>query len=178
MQVSSRHLILASRVFKAMLSGGFQEGALLESTGKAEIPLEDTDSVAFEILLDIIHGRHKRVPRNVDFDCLVEIATLTDMYELHESVELAITGWLDYAHSTGSRYLSSLKGKMQWLWICHVFKVPKRSSGYLGQVILDTTSSEQLSMLAESVPMPDYITGESPMLHQSYTSHSFYNRWN
>lgn len=55
MLVSSRHLMLASPVFKAMLQhSNFKEGEELHSTGKVSIPLPDDDPDAFKILLDII----------------------------------------------------------------------------------------------------------------------------
>jgi hypothetical protein len=55
MLVSSRHLMLASPVFKAMLQhSNFKEGEELHSTGKVEVPLPDDDPDAFKILLDII----------------------------------------------------------------------------------------------------------------------------
>jgi hypothetical protein len=55
MLVSSRHLMLASPVFKAMLQhSNFKEGQELHVNGKVEIPLPDDDPEAFKILLDII----------------------------------------------------------------------------------------------------------------------------
>lgn len=55
MLVSSRHLMLASPVFKAMLQhSNFKEGDELHSTGSVEVPLPDDDPDAFKILLDII----------------------------------------------------------------------------------------------------------------------------
>jgi hypothetical protein len=47
MLVSSRHLILASSVFEAMLQDRFKEGQALRSTGYLELPLPDDDPVAF-----------------------------------------------------------------------------------------------------------------------------------
>jgi hypothetical protein len=55
MLVSSRHLMLASPVFKAMLQhSNFKEGEELHSTGKVSVPLPDDEPDAFKILLDII----------------------------------------------------------------------------------------------------------------------------
>jgi hypothetical protein len=55
MLVSSRHLMLASPVFKAMLQySNFKEGEELHANGRAEVPMPDDDPVAFKILLDII----------------------------------------------------------------------------------------------------------------------------
>jgi hypothetical protein len=55
MLVSSRHLMLVSPVFKAMLQhSNFKEGNELQTNGKVEVPLPDDDPDAFKILLDII----------------------------------------------------------------------------------------------------------------------------
>jgi hypothetical protein len=57
MRVSSKHLIMVSPVFKAMLQrDNFREGQQLGNTGSVEIPLPDDDSDAFLIILDIVHG--------------------------------------------------------------------------------------------------------------------------
>lgn len=81
MRVSSKHMILASSVFEAMLQPGrFKEEIDLDSNGKAEIPLPDDDSEPFVILLDIIHGRPRKVPRVVNLHLLSGLAVLIDKY--------------------------------------------------------------------------------------------------
>ncbi|KAL2071691.1 hypothetical protein VTL71DRAFT_12926 [Oculimacula yallundae] len=62
MLVSSRHMTLASPIFKSMLRGNFQEAQALKSTGNAEIPLPDDDPGPFTILLNIVHGLFSKVP--------------------------------------------------------------------------------------------------------------------
>jgi hypothetical protein len=57
--VSSKHMILASSVFAAMLKVDYKEGSTLESKGKVEISLPDEEPDLFAILLNIIHGRTK-----------------------------------------------------------------------------------------------------------------------
>lgn len=59
MLVSSKHMSVASPVFKAMRQASSQEGIELKKTGKAELSLRDEDSKAWNILLDIIHGRFR-----------------------------------------------------------------------------------------------------------------------
>ena len=64
MLVSSKHMMLVSPVFKAMLQAStFKEGQKLSAAGKVEVPLPEDDSTAFEVVLNIIHGRNKLVPR-------------------------------------------------------------------------------------------------------------------
>jgi hypothetical protein len=61
MRVSSKHLMLASSVFRAMFQGEFKEGNALRSTGSVEKELHDDHPEALLILMDIIHGRTRRV---------------------------------------------------------------------------------------------------------------------
>jgi hypothetical protein len=82
--VSSKHMSLVSPVFKAMLQhGSFKEGHDL-AKGTAEVPLPDDDPTAFQILLDIIHHRFRRVPKKLDLNTAMEIAILVDKYQVHE----------------------------------------------------------------------------------------------
>jgi BTB/POZ domain len=85
MRVSSGHLILVSPVFKRLLKGGFAECHTLTSAGTAEICLPDDNPEAMQILLNIIHGHTRKVPREIKFDTLTQISILIDKYSLHEA---------------------------------------------------------------------------------------------
>lgn len=63
MLVSSKHMMLGSSVFAAMLQhSNFKEGRTLQSTGRVEVPLSEDDPIAFIILLNAIHGRTRKIP--------------------------------------------------------------------------------------------------------------------
>jgi BTB/POZ domain len=120
MRVSSGHLILASPVFKRLLKGGFAESQSLGSAGTAEITLPDDDPPALQILLNIIHGHTRKVPRDIDFYTLTQIAILIDKYCLHEVAEVFTDMWFDELkqHIPGS-FSEEL---MPWVcvsWILH-----------------------------------------------------------
>ena len=94
--VSSRHMRLVSPVFKAMLqSGNFKEGRELSSAGKVEVSLPDDDPDAFIIIMDIIHGRNRRVPKVIDMETLIRIAMLVDKYQMVEAVEAFSDMWIE-----------------------------------------------------------------------------------
>jgi hypothetical protein len=93
-KVSSKHLMLASPVFKAMLHNNFQEGQTLRATGTLQLPLPDDDPYALTILLDIIHARTKKVARAVSKDQILQIAILVDKYQLHELMEIYSDEWI------------------------------------------------------------------------------------
>ena len=98
-RASSRHLSLASDVFRAMLSGNFKEGAALKSTGIVDIPLPDDDPFAITILLNVIHGRSSRIPLRVSLERLTQIAILVDKYRTEESIEIMAHVWTENLRS-------------------------------------------------------------------------------
>lgn len=101
-QLSSKHLMLASKVFKTMLTGNWKE-ANVKSDGKMHIDTSDWDQEALLVLMNIIHGRNRsEIPRQVEPVFLAKIAVLVDFYQCHEVIEVwfkeiwlpKLTGWV------------------------------------------------------------------------------------
>ncbi|KAG5928900.1 hypothetical protein E4U53_002560 [Claviceps sorghi] len=78
-KLSSKHLILASPVFRAMLCGGWKESITPSKTDRdkennprdqnaalREITATEWDKRALLLLLKILHGRHQHVPLQLD----------------------------------------------------------------------------------------------------------------
>ncbi|EEP76428.1 predicted protein [Uncinocarpus reesii 1704] len=119
---SSRHMILASPVFRAMLQRKFSESNTLQLTGRVEIRLPDDDPDALLILLNIIHGHVRKVPLSVDLITLIQLAILVDKYDIHEAVELFSNFWFDNLKSTiPGEYTDDIPA---WICICWVFDRP------------------------------------------------------
>ncbi|KMU88198.1 hypothetical protein CIHG_05369 [Coccidioides immitis H538.4] len=95
MQVSSKHLSLASVVFKQMLQGKFQESATLQSTGCVKIPLPDNNPEALAILLNICHVQMSNVPRTVSQRTMAQIACLVNKYYFHEVILPFLDVWVN-----------------------------------------------------------------------------------
>lgn len=96
MLVSSKHMMLASPVFKAMLHrSSFKEGKELSEKGKVEIPLDDNVE-AMTIILNVVHGHNRQVSRRLDLDILCIIAILTDKYQMVEALEAFSEGWIKH----------------------------------------------------------------------------------
>ncbi|EKJ72064.1 hypothetical protein FPSE_07754 [Fusarium pseudograminearum CS3096] len=93
MLVSGKHLELASPIFKTMLTGPFIEGNA-DSSGVRRITASDWDPQAFYIVLSIMHGYHRDVPRSISFDLLVKVAMIANYYDCLESVEVYTDMWL------------------------------------------------------------------------------------
>ncbi|EDN93930.1 hypothetical protein SS1G_09797 [Sclerotinia sclerotiorum 1980 UF-70] len=131
--VSSRHMMLASPVFKAMLRGSFQEGLKLKEAGKVEIPLPDDDCAAWNILLNIIHGRYMAIPLQLKLQVMTQIAVLVDKYRMHEVVYLFLPTWrkaMDYPPTRWEDIIS-------WICISWVFELREEFRELTKKVQLD-----------------------------------------
>ncbi|KAG9498429.1 hypothetical protein J7337_009234 [Fusarium musae] len=91
---SKKHLTLACRRAAKLFSSQFKE-ASVESDGLYHWKFEGIfDPEAFELVLKIIHGKTRDVPRSVKLDLLSDIATIVDDLECHEAVAFFSTNWL------------------------------------------------------------------------------------
>jgi len=92
-RLSSRHLILVSPFFKAALEGGWKEGSAIN--GEFQIDAEDWDVVALALVLNIIHGHHRRVPKQLPIELLTKVAAVVDYYQTHEIMRHWSMVWLE-----------------------------------------------------------------------------------
>ncbi|TGO34068.1 hypothetical protein BHYA_0214g00190 [Botrytis hyacinthi] len=93
---SSKHLGLASAVFKAMLKPNvYNEGTTLSHVGKVEIPLPEDDTEIMTTLVLLIHGRHQHPDLHplATIDCLGQAAILVDKYQMHEATNFITAEW-------------------------------------------------------------------------------------
>ncbi|KFY29426.1 hypothetical protein V491_00034 [Pseudogymnoascus sp. VKM F-3775] len=117
-RVSSSHLSLASPVFRIMLEGPLKEG-VLDGQSPRELFTSEWDTEALRVLLNIIHGRHRAVPKSVSLETLGKIAILVDYYQCHEVTEVFVDLWLkalekDFPTSYG-------RESTIWLFVSFVF---------------------------------------------------------
>ena len=125
MLVSSKHMMLASPVFKAMLQAStFKEGQTLSAAGKVEVPLPEDDPNAFEVVLNIIHGRNKLVPRVLSLEMLTSVSLLVDKYQMAEAVQCFSDTWIGaLIEDLPEVYPSKMPGSvLRWLQISWVFE--------------------------------------------------------
>ncbi|TVY46829.1 hypothetical protein LOCC1_G003391 [Lachnellula occidentalis] len=158
--VSSKHMKMASSVFKAMLSGPFNEGETLAATGKVEISLPEDDPVAFTILMNIIHHRSRAVPRKITLKSLVAVAILTDKYEFHQDVETYGEIWLKALKLAVEVSDLSVYDVFSWLSVAWVFR-RQASENHLSRLIKeivlnrtwDDDDDPRLEAFAEGFPL-------------------------
>ncbi|GAB1318148.1 BTB domain-containing protein [Madurella fahalii] len=111
-RVSSRHLILASPVFKAALTGPWKEGIKAQN-GCLEIEAEDWDVDALLIAMNVIHCRLNRVPLALGLEDLSKVAGLVDYYQLHDAFYLHKLHWIPALKEN----LPKLYNRELMLWI-------------------------------------------------------------
>ncbi|EEU34832.1 uncharacterized protein NECHADRAFT_55114 [Fusarium vanettenii 77-13-4] len=119
MLVSSAHLSQASPVFRKMLNGLFAE-AVADSQGLYRITTTGWDPEALVIVLDIMHGHNRSVPRQLTLEMIAKVAMIVDYYDCLEIVEVFAGIWVDaLAESQSGTYG---KDSMLWLLVSWVFQ--------------------------------------------------------
>jgi hypothetical protein len=93
-QESAKHLILASPVFRKLLSGGWKENVTFLQKGSVEITAEGWDIEAFLILLRAMHCQHNHIPQELTLEMLAKVAVLADYYRCKESVGILTYIWI------------------------------------------------------------------------------------
>ncbi|PQE18707.1 BTB POZ domain-containing protein [Rutstroemia sp. NJR-2017a BBW] len=111
--VSSKHMSLASPVFKAMLQGEFREGQELRGMKKINLPLPDDDAEAMKILVHLIHCKLKSVPLEVNLELFTNIAILVDKYRTHEVLSIMAPIWKKHLDTDITKTFSAAAR-----WIC------------------------------------------------------------
>ncbi|CAD6454377.1 333f7997-631a-4504-8fdd-147850c0ad40 [Sclerotinia trifoliorum] len=91
--VSSKRMSLASPVFKIMLEGSFKESLELKTLGRLTLPLPEDDPVAMRILIDVIHGHSKYIPKVVHIHAFARFAILADYYQCSAVAEACVNLW-------------------------------------------------------------------------------------
>ncbi|KAK3938711.1 hypothetical protein QBC46DRAFT_264893 [Diplogelasinospora grovesii] len=163
-RLSSRHLIVASPVFKAALSGGVWKEGIASSDGDGSgaffrIDTRDWDVDALVLVMSVIHGRNWRVPLEISFKTLVNVALVVDYYQVAEALRLASSLWmyrpLKSPESLGSEAL---------LWVCvgwafrddAVFNHATRAVVFTSLRDIDDAGTLQL-------PIPSAVIGKCPL---------------
>jgi hypothetical protein len=156
-QVSSRHLMLASRVFRIMFSGLYKERLSLDGP-PLRLPLPDDDAVALGVILSIIHKKHKLVPqcftpstpRNIAM--LKNVAMLIDKYDMFDACQIYYDIWLD---SVRFRHLELV----DQVYLAWVFRRPIQFREATRRIVFEKSSGFKHSLI------PDFILGQSSQRH-------------
>ena len=124
-RVSSKHLSLASLLFKNALKPCWREGNK-SPLNEYRIPEMGWDPECLLILMNIFHGCTRKVPRSIDLERLAMFAVLVDYYDCHEVVELWAEVWINQLKPNFPKTYS--RDLILWLLISCVFKLPEQFS--------------------------------------------------
>jgi len=102
-------------------SSPFIEGRQLASSSgdsPAQVTLNEDDSEALEIVLNIAHHRGENVPKWLEPERMFAVATLCDKYDMTAALSGYASAW------TGKLTLDDVKGKdaIRWLAVAWAFK--------------------------------------------------------
>jgi len=151
--------MLASRYFLTILGGDFPHAITLRTQGHVTIPLQDDlDSVI--ILLNIIHGAGRKVPRQVSLDVLSKLAVVVSKFEMLSAVEFFSDTWIDNLQRSGLPKMYN-ENVLPLVFVFWVFDRPAefRDMTKLAQ----RESTERLEDDAADIPILPGIIGKSQL---------------
>ncbi|PQE15496.1 BTB POZ domain-containing protein [Rutstroemia sp. NJR-2017a WRK4] len=162
MIVSSKHMCLASPVFKAMLQGRFKEADQLREKGRIEIPLPDDDAAAMEVVARIIHGRFTTIPKIVKLPLFTQITVLVDKYQMLEIVYLNASHWAKALDLREGSHLS-WSDRFRWLCISYVLHI-KEEFNAITKTICRESDRTVARLIEESdvidLPIPQFVLAQ------------------
>ena len=121
-QVSSKHLALASAYFKRGLNDCWAEGDALSELGSVEIPVNDCKPDILLILLNLIHGRSRKIPLKLTLPQLSDIAVAADFFQCNEVVEVFAGIWIQALEPLVPTSFS--QDMKIWMMISCIFRSP------------------------------------------------------
>jgi hypothetical protein len=118
MRVSSSQLALVSPYFRAMLRGGWKEGQFLRVDGSLRLYAEVWDWNALTIIMNIIHCRFRRVPREINLEMMAKVLVMVDYFECDEMIEPFSREWLGQMKPTPPNLTDlNLRDITLWIWV-------------------------------------------------------------
>ncbi|KAG5918872.1 hypothetical protein E4U61_001384 [Claviceps capensis] len=136
-RLSSRHLALASPVFKTMLNGFWKESAPLSDqynrSAKPLSPLQNDSNCQvryelaatewgaedFLLLMNIVHCQSIKVPYSIDLETLGRMSVLVDYYHCQEATQFFAGLWIDKL--SGGLPTTYGRNCVTWMFVSWVF---------------------------------------------------------
>ncbi|KAG5942528.1 hypothetical protein E4U59_001070 [Claviceps monticola] len=163
-RLSSRHLALASPVFKTMFDGLWKE--IAKSSGwsdngcpvRYELIAAEWDDELFLMLMNIIHGRNILVPLSVDLTTLMKFSVLVEYYQCQEVTLFVVGHWIkEVSNSLPKEYGRDC---VAWMFVSWVFSC----SEFFGQMTQLAIEGSEGGLGKIYLPLP-------PMLLSTVTPH-------
>lgn len=135
-RASSKHLTLSSPQFARELRSGFQESHDVQKTGHLELKIESWDPEnwnlsVFMVLMLILHGRTRAVPRDMTIRKLADFAMLVDYYECYEAVEVFTDMWIGGLRRWTPTSVKKAEEALFMSWVFQHRQMFAKAGGYL-----------------------------------------------
>lgn len=118
MQLSSKHLALASTYFQRMMANDWKESKA-ENDYAYTITADDWNPDALIIMMNILHGQTQEVPKIIDVEKLAKIAVLVDYYGCHKAMNWFAEVWI--SRIAEPFYVSYSRDTLLRLFVSYVF---------------------------------------------------------
>ncbi|KAL4905062.1 hypothetical protein BDW74DRAFT_178072 [Aspergillus multicolor] len=149
-QVSAKHLTLASPYFKNVLTGGWKESRTFPEKGFAEITADGWNLDAFLILLRAIHSQNHLIPERLDLETLAQVALIADYYDCKDVIYVwGRTVWLKAIQRDSLDMYS--RELVLSLWISWFFRDAELFTCFTSCAM--STSRGRISVLGLPVPI-------------------------
>ncbi|KAL5342711.1 hypothetical protein BJX70DRAFT_394547 [Aspergillus crustosus] len=149
---SSKHLTLASPIFKRMLSMLWTEGRELGHNRKVTLETTGWDVDAVRMLLLMIHAQPQKLPSRIDTGQLTKLSIVADYYECRELVTYYANTWFKKLLNTPCHYSFHV---VTWIWLGYFFRRPKAFKEYTKIWIRDSATPLDPSYFG--LPIPGHI---------------------
>jgi len=153
--VSSHAMRLASPVWKAMLTGPYQEGTA------EEIPFPSDDPDAFLIMLQIAHLQFNDLPSSLEFQELVNVAAICDKYDM-----VSIFRPFSKKLIEPLEPLAKEIGFEEWLFIAWTFGYPEIFERVMNRLVLHSSTNangqclNEKGKILDELLMPPTVVGK------------------
>lgn len=155
-QVSAKHLMFASPVFKTILTGDWKESIAYFQKGSVEITAETWDIEALMIVLQAIHGQYYLIPETLTLEMLAKVAVIADYYKCQNALYLLTDMWVKKIEGEIPFPTTVSRDLILWLWIAWFFQLPYQFK--LSTSIVMAQSDGVIDTLG--LPIPDNVIGE------------------
>lgn len=122
-QISSAHLLSASPKFRSELQSS--KNRQKDGDGFLRMESSDWNPEAFEILLNTLHTRYRRVPKQLSLEMLAKVAVMVEYYQCWEAFELISQTWIQHVRLHNPVPPNYDRDLVLWMMIAWVFKLPK-----------------------------------------------------
>ncbi|KAL2823280.1 hypothetical protein BDW59DRAFT_148926 [Aspergillus cavernicola] len=102
-----------------MLGGSFREASTLRSDGHLRLSEAKWEAIPFLLILRILHGQTRAIPRKISLKTLAQVAILLDYYECYEAVEVFTHMWIRALETKLPTTYND--DTLRWLFISWVF---------------------------------------------------------